>query len=264
MGAAEETAVTLPNFPLQQTGGSRCSPPAPERSVMRTDPNRGKTIRHCFVCGEPATTLDHVPPRCFFPKRKDLPSGMAEARRNLVTVPACDAHNGRASKDDEVASYVILLSHQANQLGSEQFLRKGLRAITGRKGLIDSIFKHIEVFQTPDGREVPTLQFDAERVNRVMDRVARGLFFHDFGRRWKCRLSILADGPLMEDLSPSPYRSVIRTLEPLFNHAPRKGSNPEVFWYDWIIGVRGDCSHILRMCFYGGIRYFALARGSAS
>jgi hypothetical protein len=114
------------------------------------------------------------------------------------------------------------------------------------------------VFQLPDGRELPTVQFDAERVNRVMERIARGLFFHEFEHRWGCSLRMLADGPLMEDLSPSPYRRLIRTLEPLFQHSPRKGANPAVFWYDWVADVQGDCSHMLRMCFYEGVRYYAL------
>ena len=221
-----------------------------------------KPGKACFVCGAPSTGMDHVPPRCFFPKDKDLSADVRQARRNLITVPACDAHNGRFSKDDEVASYVILLHHKTNQHGVDQFLSKGLRAITGRKGLINGIFKQIEVFQLPDGYEVPTFQFDAERVGRVMERVARGLFFHDFGRRWLCALALFADGTLMADLSPSPSRQIIQRLSPLFRHSPRKGAKPSVFWYQWVIGVQGDCSHLLQMCFYGGLRYFAVPKVS--
>jgi len=179
-------------------------------------------------------------------------------RRNLITVPACDAHNSRYSQDDEVASYVILLTYQANRLGVEQFVSKGLRGLTGRKGLVKAVFKEIEVFQLPDGREIPTFKFDPERVNRVMDRVARGLFFHEFGRSWQCGLRLLADGPLMADLSPSPHRQLICQLKPLFAHSPRRGENPSVFWYDWVAGVRGDSSHLLRMCFYDGVCYYAI------
>lgn len=217
-----------------------------------------KLMRKCFVCDQPATGDDHVPPKAFSPKQKDLPPGTADVRRNLITVPACDAHNGRYSKDDEVASYVTLLSQKTNLLGINHFLGRGLRGITGRKGLINAVFKKIEVFQLPDGREIPTVEFDAERVNRVMERIARGLFFHEFWHSWKCSLQLFADGPLMQDLSPSPHRQVIRQLEPLFAHSPRRGSNPGIFWYDWVAGVSGDCSHLLRMCFYDGLRYYAV------
>jgi len=212
--------------------------------------------KSCFVCGRPATSMDHVPPRSFFPKEKDLPAGTA-GRRNLITVPACDEHNGRCSKDDEVAAYVILLTHKANQLGTDQFLRKGIRAVTGRRGLIGSIFKSdIEVHQLPGGREAATFEFDAERVERVMERIARGLFFHEFARRWECRLSLISDGPLMPDFS-NPYRDMFQRLDPLFNQAPRKGANPAAFWYDWLLGTQGDRSHMLRMCFYDGLRFIA-------
>ena len=61
---------------------------------------------------------------------------------------------------------MILLHYKTNQRGIDQFLRKGLRAITCRKGLIKGIFKQIEVFQLPDGHEVPAFQFDVERLGR--------------------------------------------------------------------------------------------------
>ncbi len=217
-----------------------------------------KLARKCFACGQPATGDDHVPPKSFFPKQRDLPAGTVDVRRNLITVPAYDTHNSRFSKDDEVASLVILLTHRANQLGVQQFLSKGLRGIAGRRGLVRAVFKRIEVYQLADGREIPIMEFDAARVDRVMDRVARGLFFHDFGRSWECDLRLLADGAFMQDLSPSPHRQFVRQLEPLFAHSPRKGSNPSVFWYDWVAGVKGDCSHLLRMCFYDGLRYYAV------
>ena len=176
-------------------------------------------------------------------------------RKNLVTVPACDEHNAGYKKDDEVASYVVLLTERVNRMGQEQ-LTKLLRAIRGRKGLVASIFKNIEVIQLPDGSEIPKIQFDAERVNRVMERIARGLFFHDFGRRWRCEFRVLAHGPLMSDLSPSPYAQRIRRLQTLFIHSPRKSEYPEVFWYQWVAGVGGDSTHLLRMCFYNGLTYY--------
>jgi hypothetical protein len=46
----------------------------------------------CAYCGRPATTRDHVPPKKLF--TPPLPG-------NLITVPACDNCNNRASEDDE-------------------------------------------------------------------------------------------------------------------------------------------------------------------
>ena len=214
----------------------------------------------CFYCGGPATSVDHVPPRCFFPKDKDLPADVAAVRKNLITVPACDAHNGKYSSDDEIASLVVRLPYQANALGQQDFLKKGFRTIEKSKGVVPSLFQKIEVLQLPDGREVPTMEFDAMRVNRVMERVARGLFFHDFGRRWTLELSVVSDGPLMPDLSLSLMQPAIRALDHVFQHAHRKGENPDVFWYEWAAGLKGDEDHMLRMCFYGGFRYLVVPK----
>jgi hypothetical protein len=222
---------------------------------------RGKT---CFFCGAPATGFDHVPPRAFFPKAKDLPAGMPSVRTNLITVPACDSHNGDYSTDDEIASLVLRLTHQANPLAQQDFVKKGIRAIDRSKGLVDALFKSINVYQLPDGREIPTMEFDAARVNGVMERIARGLYFHTFGRRWESVISIAADGPLMADLSPSPLLPALRRMDALFQNTERKGDNPAIFWYQWAGAAEGDTGPVLRMCFYEGFRYIACASTAAA
>lgn len=34
------------------------------------------TAQTCYMCDAPATSEEHVPPKCLFPERKDLPQGM--------------------------------------------------------------------------------------------------------------------------------------------------------------------------------------------
>lgn len=46
----------------------------------------------CYMCEKPATSVEHIPPKCLFPEQKDLPGG-ADLRKQLLTVPACDEHN---------------------------------------------------------------------------------------------------------------------------------------------------------------------------
>lgn len=218
---------------------------------------------NCFYCGAAATDIDHVPPQCFFPKDKDLPAGTPTVRKNLITVPACDAHNGKYSKDDEVASMIVRLSGLANRLGQEDFITKGMRAINRSKGLVASVFVKIQVLRLPNGTEIPTMQFNAERVNRVMDRIAKGLFFHDFGRRWQNVLEVVADGPMMPDLSANPLQQAIDVLHQEFRGATRQGDNPDVFWYEWAVGLGDDDSHMLRMCFFDGLRYLVVPQPHA-
>jgi hypothetical protein len=52
------------------------------------------------MCESPATSREHVPPRCLFP---DDPT----FRKDLIKVPSCDVHNLRKSKDDELLRHIL-------------------------------------------------------------------------------------------------------------------------------------------------------------
>jgi hypothetical protein len=53
----------------------------------------------CYMCGQPATSREHIPPACLFPEEKDIKTSIF--RNNLITVPSCNEHNSKKSKDDE-------------------------------------------------------------------------------------------------------------------------------------------------------------------
>lgn len=52
----------------------------------------------CYMCDLSATSVEHVPPKCMFPEFKDA---KVDLRRKLITVPSCDDHNAKKSRDDE-------------------------------------------------------------------------------------------------------------------------------------------------------------------
>jgi hypothetical protein len=67
--------------------------------VVMDSVNAGKlTMNKCYMCDAAGTTKEHAPPDCFFPKGY---------RAGLWTVPSCDAHNSRNSKDVEYVRNVI-------------------------------------------------------------------------------------------------------------------------------------------------------------
>ena len=58
------------------------------------------------MCDAPSTSREHAPPISLFPEADVFGR---DVRRNLITVPSCDAHNSMKSKDDEVFRAVILM-----------------------------------------------------------------------------------------------------------------------------------------------------------
>lgn len=82
----------------------------------------------CYMCDKSPTSVEHVPPRCLFPEQKDLPDGI-DLRKQLITVPSCDEHNTKTSKDDEYLLYVLLMNIANNQSAEQHFDTKVIRAI---------------------------------------------------------------------------------------------------------------------------------------
>lgn len=77
----------------------------------------------CYLCDKPAAGVEHVPPRCLFPKASDLGEGV-NYRKNLLTVPSCEAHNSEKSKEDEYFLNVITSLNCINEVGRNHYLKQ--------------------------------------------------------------------------------------------------------------------------------------------
>lgn len=218
----------------------------------------------CYFCGDPATSKDHVPPRSFFPEAKDLPPGSPDLRSSLITVPSCNIHNQHFSKDDEIAAYTILMHHDSNNSATQQFSTKAMRAFLRRPAILKRILAKSKrvLVREPGGILLkPTLAFriDVPLIERVMEKIARGLYFHDFNTQWQSDFLLASHGILMNDsLAPDgPLAKHTALLELYMEQQPINGENPLIFNYKWLLN---GGTHILRMCFYAGFIYYALPR----
>jgi len=76
--------------------------------------NRG----FCVICNElPATTDDHIPPKCIFAVRD---------RSNLLKLPTCVNCNNHSSKDDEYLRSVLISRVDVEENQSTNELRNAL------------------------------------------------------------------------------------------------------------------------------------------
>lgn len=135
------------------------------------------------MCGKPATTDDHLPPKCVFPKPR--PS-------NLITVRACEDCNGRSSLDDEYfrdfcwtgiderkfPTAMALSIQKIDDLGTNP--KKRGYGITSYKSL-----RYIDVI-TEAGLwigKAPAREFDKDRINRVAAKLIYALHIHHYNSR---------------------------------------------------------------------------------
>jgi hypothetical protein len=144
--------------------------------------------RDCYFCGKPATSKEHVPPRCLFSEGKDAFG--KDHRKNLITVPSCDEHDLEKSKDDEFLMVCLTPTVGNNSAGLTQTRTKLKRAIGASEGrLLRTVIKGTKEITvvTPDGTKFPVLvgeHANLPRLHTALEHVARGLYFHETGKRF--------------------------------------------------------------------------------
>lgn len=207
----------------------------------------------CYLCDEPAVGVEHVPPRCLFPKAKDLPAGV-DLRKNLITVPSCEAHNSEKSRDDVYFQNVITGCDCINNVGREHYRRQIRRQ---HKHSTSVIARFAQRALTIDGRFGHKIEI--ERLDNFAEHLGHALYFAHFGKRWHGELG-WAPEFLSRLTDPDPEAEqnrldLIELNDREFRDVSHLGANPEVFFYQ-IIEIAGHCK--MRLHFYEGCKIFLL------
>jgi len=150
--------------------------------VELTETEKSNSEKSCIYCGSSKDmTVDHIPPKALFPEPR--PS-------NMLTVPCCKKCNESFSKDDEyfrtaLVNHASVFSDPNVQAVNEKLLRSMSRPEAA--AMASAIRKSLHVVDVTShggiylGRS-PAMMVSADRINRVTDRIARGLFYitHDY------------------------------------------------------------------------------------
>jgi hypothetical protein len=135
----------------------------------------------CYLCGRKlADTRDHIFPQNLFPR--PLPP-------NLPTAPSCEECNNSLSDDEElfrtfVASGEAFETPPGYRIWTERVRPSLQQNRRGFKTLLRKLARELKLF-SPKGIYLGTamsLQIDQERVNRVLKKIARGLYYLDAGQ----------------------------------------------------------------------------------
>lgn len=217
--------------------------------------------KKCYMCDQDSTSVEHVPPRCLFPEQKDLPPGV-DLRKQLITVPACEEHNSSKSKDDEYLLYSLVLNLPANEIAGNHFLTKVMRAINNNPSLINNMLNdnHSVVIQdtiTGQVHNTIAINLDSERLDGVMEMLARALYFHHRGCEWNGSVETHYEF-LLATLDPKHQAlnekldNLNRMADGLFQGKEFFGENPDVFKYQLLI--EGEEIQMMRLHFYHGCK----------
>lgn len=229
-------------------------------SSILCDMRHQRTPDTCFACSDSKTTAEHVPAKVFFPEEKD--TGI-KYREQLVTVPACKAHNGAYSKDDEYAAYAIQAHHNTNKAATQNFNSKILRALARNDRLQTLIYSELRPVFLPDKmtgklRRVHVYNVNQERINRVMCRIAAALYFRLTGMKTTVdpdNYYVYSPDALSQDGYQKHYSEEYDNLLSRFTFSPLRLWHPDVFFCDYHIEPQRRMRFSFRYTFYGNVRY---------
>lgn len=211
----------------------------------------------CYSCGGPATTTEHVPPKCFFPEAKDLRDEGLELRFNLMTVPSCPDHNTSRSRDDEYAMVVMVMHHETNWIARNQFATKVIRALRRSPAFTTRVFDNVRDVQLGN-RATVAIDVDLDRFYGVMSSTVRGLIYHDLGYRVSGDVTIWS--PVFRYPSgevDADHAGLAFDARRVLRGSPKNGANPDVFHYQ----LAADKTSMVaaKLVFYRGFDIYALA-----
>jgi len=214
--------------------------------------NKRKEI--CYRCGGKAISREHIPPLCLFPEQKDQPD--TNFRKNLITVPSCDEHNAKKSKDDEFLLLTLPSIVGNNAVGYIHTKTKLLRAY---QRLPKEFFEKAIARNAKDYffkvDERATLFFsvanpDYKRFVRCFENIAAGLYFHEFKAVFSGRIVMHFGFVNYEKKDHNTFVSFLRNkFIQETNGSELKGNNREVFAYGFS-PIEENSIKCLKLLFY--------------
>lgn len=212
----------------------------------------------CVYCGaSPARTRDHVPPAAVFGRPRPA---------NLITVPCCEGCRRSQSLDDEyfrdmLGASLVVARHPAGAPlvdGLHRALER--QRGSGSRGSTLRGFELVEVF-TPGGIFVGKAGIyrpETARLDAVVSRTMRGLYFHHYGRRLPpSGLSVAYTlsaftGPMTNDVRFKLERVVEQARQ---GEARTLGAGAVVYRHQSVASETGHAT-LWHFTFYGSIEFF--------
>ncbi|RFM30946.1 hypothetical protein [Chitinophaga silvisoli] len=220
--------------------------------------------KYCYMCGAPATSKEHVSPACLFPEKKDIKTSIF--RNNLITVPSCELHNSKKSKDDEFLMACMSGIVGGNIIGFFHAHTKVRRAMErSGKDFVNVFMRDYRpaIIKSGQGKEFPVLVGRAhfDRLHSCFQHIAHGLYFHKFGKQFEGECRILLDFLTYENEKMETYKMLCRKRIELEPKKPKKeGLNPEIFRYEFMDPDEQGIIALI-MTFYEGAKVFVAFQG---
>lgn len=208
-------------------------------------------------CTARACTDDHVPAKAFFFEGSELG---ADLKTNRLTVRSCREHNQSFSDDEEYVAFVAYMDLQNAAEAHRHAMGRQFEVLKAKVG--HRLGQRIQAgLGQTHATALPTLRTDMKAVERVGEKIARGLHYRLTGRRLQGQVVVWSSS--MVGGHPR-VRSNLQVYATAFDELgyAREGcsGHPLVFEYAHKVDTLGRCV-IMRFRFFRGFELRAIAFG---
>lgn len=185
---------------------------------------RVRTNCTCYLCGsKQADTRDHIFPKNLFPR--PMPA-------NLPTGPACRESNNSFSDDEELFRALVTSGMAYETTSGRHIWDKRVRPSLqqNRRGFKTLLRKLVTEVKLPSGSAL-ALEFKPERVNRVLSKIAKGLYYIDRGESLPNNVKLLFRYDEPRKLIEPPLDEAIKGAKKTV-----LGENVIVYWRNTVEG----------------------------
>jgi hypothetical protein len=145
------------------------------------------TEKVCSICGiRPATTVEHIPPKCMFPPPRSV---------RTITVPACRECNESTSvADEEFRVFVSMFAGRSTPEAERLWVSKTLSTLKSNRRLLRKAKAAIKPAYLGSKGGIIFDKCDIvtwdDSPSKVVDKIVRGLYFRCFGEILADRVSV--------------------------------------------------------------------------
>lgn len=214
----------------------------------------------CAYCGSSnAITNDHIPPKNLFPGSKP---------NDLITVPCCEDCRRPTTKDDEYFRLKIGMcdaarDHPDIKATQETIFKSlqrpeagGLRRMALDDLLMADVYSPLGLYA---GQSIAAV-VDRRRINRVVSRIVRGLYWHETGRRFADDHDVFViEKESLNLRRPNIQQHLRDKIAIPLSQRPQRMIGNGVFSYRYLIPLESSCVSIWSVVFYQKKWFIALA-----
>lgn len=163
--------------------------------------------------------------------------------------------------DDQYLADVVTCHIRCNELAIGQFLTKVVRAVERRPKLGPTLLQNVRPVRV-NGSDTIAFTLDLVRVNRVLDKIARAVFWSVVGRASDSaeEAQFYGTSIFMPDLTPSGYGELEAMFKRNDDRKKLRCGDERVFLAEYVEGSRSGLPELFLFTFYEGVKFIGVLK----